>query len=95
MNRSEWDEISGFASPGEFENFLSWINSRIKDGAAEEIPVKSHYYSVNEPPPKDWNTPGKYWHPREKWFHHKASGAVWRLVWPDPPDRGLFKPVGE
>ena len=78
MNNCPWEEINGFQSPGEFQRFERWIAEQIQLGNAEEVLV-------------NFELRGPYWH--QRWFRHKASGAVWRLAKPDPPFTGVFEPV--
>jgi hypothetical protein len=70
-----YDEIHGFSSPGEFDRFQEWLGSAIKNGDFEEIPVGSRY--------------GNMENFQERWFRD-FSGAIWRLVSPEPPFMGVF-----
>lgn len=74
-----WEHISAFDGWNEFERFESWLRNQIMDGDADEIPVLKSYNEVCKLP--------------EKWFIHRSSGQVWRLVWPEPPSAGLFEKV--
>ena len=74
-----WEEIRGFASPGEFERFVDFLGRQLVGGLAEEI----------EPDP-DYG-PGEIYGGR--WIRDLESGEVWRLVPPDAPFRGLWEPV--
>jgi hypothetical protein len=78
MPPEDWDEIHGFASPGELERFRRWIASALDEEALIEIPVEEPYSGS---PMLD-----------EHWYR-AASGSVWRLVAPDPPFRGVFERV--
>lgn len=65
----------GFASPGEFQRFLRWIQSALNEGALIEIPVQQRY------------GPSEMF--AERWFE-APSGQRWRLVAPEPPFQGVF-----
>lgn len=78
VTTEEWDEIHGFSTPGEFSRFRAWIREALAEGALTEIPVGEPYSGS---PLFD-----------EHWYR-AASGAVWRLVAPEPPFRGVFKRV--
>jgi hypothetical protein len=75
-----WEPIEGFDGWREYWGFERWMQDQILDGRAEEVPVL-HLYSGADFP--------------EKWFRHKPSSEVWRLVEPDPPFGGVFLRVGE
>ena len=76
---NQWYEIRGFASPGEFERFVEYIRGQVRSGIAEETAADPAY------------GPGEIFGGR--WYRHVASGAVWRLVPPDPPFTGLWERV--
>ncbi len=76
---SLWEEIRGFASPGEFDRFVEWLTGQLAAGLAEEIQPDPDY------------GPGEIYGGR--WIREVASGETWRLVPPDPPFRGLWEPV--
>ena len=78
MKACPWEEIRGFQSPGEFNRFVGWITEQAKLGTVEEVPISSPYAGATF---------------QEKWFRHKESGKVWRLVWPDAPFTGVFELV--
>jgi hypothetical protein len=73
-----WVTISGFQRPSEFQRFEDWMIGQIEAGAAREVPVRSAFSG------------GSF---REKWFLHPDSNQTWRLVWPDPPFKGVFERV--
>jgi hypothetical protein len=75
---ADWDEIHGFASPGEFNRFRQWVEEALEEGALAEVPVGSPYSGS---PMFD-----------EHWYR-SSSGDVWRVVAPDPPFRGVFERV--
>ena len=79
QGRSEWEEIHGFAGPGEFRRFEDFIERQVRDGNAEEVAVDPAY------------GPGMLFGGR--WFRDVTSGEVWRLIPPDPPFYGLWEPV--
>lgn len=37
------DEIHGFASPKEYERFMTWIAGQVESGALTEVEVESRY----------------------------------------------------
>lgn len=74
-----WEHIEAFNGWAEFERFESWMREQIAIGSAEERPVMKPYNQICDF--------------KEKWFAHKQSLQVWRLVWPDPPFSGLFEQV--
>jgi hypothetical protein len=80
MTYCNWETISGFSSPGEYQRFCCWLDAQVAEGIAEEIPVGK---ARNEVPF------GFY----EKWFRCKENDKVWRLVAPDAPFRGLWAEV--
>ena len=79
MMSCPWDPIGQFRSRGEFERFLTWMADQLDHGVAEEITVEKPYLT----------SPAF----TEKWFRHRTSGEVWRLVWPDGPFTGTFEMV--
>jgi hypothetical protein len=74
-----WEEIHGFASPGEFDRFVRYIENQVKAGEAEELEADSSYQK------------GQIYGGR--WFRDIESGQIWRLVEPDFPFKGLWEPV--
>jgi hypothetical protein len=76
---SVWEEIDAFASPGEYERFVEYIEGHVSSGIAKELPADPEY--------------GKGMLYGGRWFQDVESGAVWRLIAPDPPFRGLWEPV--
>jgi len=74
-----WEEIHGFATPGEYVRFLGYLDQLVAAFQAVEVPVDQEYGR------------GEIYGGR--WFRDVESGAVWRLVPPDPPFRGLWEPV--
>ena len=74
-----WEEIHGFTSPGEYTRFVQYIEGQVMSGAAKELPADP--------------TVGKGLIYGGRWFRDLETGAVWRLVAPDPPFRGLWEPV--
>jgi hypothetical protein len=73
-----WEQIGDFRSPGEFDRFVTWMQVQVENGVAAEVAVTSPYLDATF---------------SERWFHHQASGEIWRVVWPDPPFTGLFERV--
>ncbi len=80
MSKCDWEEIDYFSSYKEFERFLYWINDQIKKDIAKEVIVQSPYS-------------GSFF--TEKWFLHKNSSTIWRLVFPEIPFKGIFKLVSQ
>lgn len=74
----EWEVIEGFRSDGEYQRLLALIDEQIRSGLAKEVRVAKPYSGV------DWD---------EHWFVCGATRETWRLVAPDPPFDGVFKPV--
>lgn len=79
MPGTVWEEIHGFATPGEYVRFVQYIEKQVKDGHAEEIvPDPDYGY-------------GKIFGGR--WFKDVQTSKTWRLVPPDIPFKGLWEPV--
>jgi hypothetical protein len=81
MNSCPWEKINDFQSLSEFNRFVDWMMNQVASGEADETPVQNPYVGATTF--------------REKWFRHKATGTIWRLVWPDAPFKGVFEPVGK
>ena len=79
MNGCDWEEIRGFASPGEYQRFVGYIEELVSSGQAREIPVDLAYSSNQV-----------Y---GGRWFANTNTGEIWRLVEPDFPRKGLWEPV--
>jgi hypothetical protein len=77
--RCTWVPIQHFDSLRHYEDFLKSINADMDSGSVRQKPLDSK---------RAWGTA---WD--EKWFECVENGEVWRLVAPDPPFRGVFKPV--
>jgi len=75
----QWEEIHGFTSLIEFNNFVKYIQNQIKEGLVEEIEVDLNYGA------------GLIYGGR--WFRCKGCNDIWRLINPDPPFRGLWERV--
>ncbi len=73
------EEIHGFASPGEYDRFLRYLEGLTAAGVLQEIPADPDY------------GPGLVYGGR--WFRHGRSAEIWRLVPPDFPFKGLWEPV--
>lgn len=78
-NACDWEPVDRFKSLVDYEQFLSWLNRQVTEGRAAAVPVD---------PARGW---GNAWD--ENWYRCDGDGEVWRLVGPDPPFRGIFKPV--
>lgn len=74
-----WDKVDGFRSLDEYEQTLALLQEQVKSGTAAAVDLD---------PQKRWGTAFD-----EHWFRCHADGQVWRLVAPDPPFRGVFKPL--
>ena len=74
-----WEEIHGFISPEEYKRFVQYLEAQIASGVAKERAADPLY--------------GKGMIYGGRWFQHIETGAIWRLVPPDPPFRGLWEPV--
>jgi hypothetical protein len=72
------EEIHGFAAPDEFRRFVDFVEGKVRSGQWSEIPPDPDY------------GPGEIYGGR--WFQNQ-SGAIWRLVEPDFPFKGLWEPV--
>jgi hypothetical protein len=79
MNETAWYPIDDFHTRDEFDRFVKWIEDQVSSGTAESQPVRTPYAGAATL--------------REKWFRNIETEEVWRLVWPDPPFSGLFKPI--
>jgi hypothetical protein len=74
----DWDEIHGFTSPGEFQRFQRWIAEATAEGVLTEVPVESGYSGSSL---------------FDEHWYRAPSGAVWRVVAPEPPFHGVFERV--
>lgn len=77
---SDWFEIDGFASPGEFDRFVAYLSAQVAAGVAEEVQVDPSY------------GPGEIFGGR--WYRNLETSETWRLVPPDPPFLGVWERVG-
>lgn len=75
----ECEEIHGFTSPGEYNRFVHYLEGQVASGVAREQPADPLY--------------GKGMIYGGRWFQDIETGAIWRLVPPDTPFRGLWEPV--
>ena len=73
-----WELIEGFTSEEDYEHLLASLRSQVESGLATEEHVKKPYSKV------EWD---------EHWYRCLSTRQTWRLVAPDPPFRGIFKPV--
>lgn len=69
------EDINGFRSPGEYERFIHYIESCMKDKELIETAVKNSYAGSAL---------------RERWFQCVLCNKTWRLVAPDFPFKGVF-----
>ncbi|WP_149340840.1 hypothetical protein [Neorhizobium sp. P12A] len=74
-----WEQIHGFDSPAEYQRFVCYIEEQAASGSVRELPADPSY--------------GKGLLFGGRWFQDVGTGAVWRLVPPDLPFRGLWEPV--
>jgi hypothetical protein len=79
MNDCPWEPIKGFRDYAEFQRFCAWMRDTVAEGKAEKIPVVSPYRGIKSL--------------TEEWYRHIESQIIWRLIWPDPPFKGLFERV--
>lgn len=63
-----WEEIQGFRSPGEYRDFIKWLESQIAEGKCEEVFNQGEI--ANE-----WS---------DRRFRCIGSDQVWTLSCPDP-----------
>ena len=75
---SKWEQIDHFRSPGEYQNFVKWINEQVTNCRAIEVPVEECFDNSSFD---------------ERWFTCISCNRKWRLVAPDPPFYGLFEPL--
>jgi hypothetical protein len=76
-----WEEIHGFTSPGEYERLVHYLEGQVATGLASEQPADPLY--------------GKGMIYGGRWFQDIETGAIWRLVPPDPPFMGLWESVAQ
>jgi hypothetical protein len=74
-----WEEIRGFATGGEYDRFVQYLEGQVANGTARELPASALY--------------GKGMIYGGRWFQDAETNAIWRLVAPDAPFRGLWEPV--
>jgi hypothetical protein len=77
-----WEEVDGFTSLAEFRSFERWLLGQVSGGLARQVPVGSPYGHSD----RDIILV-------EVWYLHLQSRQTWRLVWPEPPFDGIFKPI--
>ena len=77
-NDCGWKVIEGFDGEDDYDRLKAEIRKQVDAGRATEEPVRKPYSGV------DWD---------EHWYRCRSTRSTWRLVAPDPPFRGLFKPV--
>lgn len=70
MENCPWEEILGFVNHYEFNSFVKWLDTQIRDELAEEMLITPLFE-------KDGFN--------EKGFIHKKSQSIWRLIWSDGP----------
>jgi hypothetical protein len=76
MITCQWEAIAKFDGWSEYDRFVAWMAAQMASDLADEVPVASSYNPVCG-----------Y---EERWYRHRNSGMVWRLVKPEPPFGGLF-----
>ncbi len=79
MSLVEWEPIDEFASPGEFQRFLRFLEGHIALGDIIEIPMDPSY--------------GRGALYGGRWFCDANSHEIWRLIPPDFPFRGVWERV--
>ena len=75
----EWEPVREFGSSREYERFQQRMEDQVASGLAARVPVQSPYSGSS------------LW--EEHWYECLSDRQVWRLVAPDPPFKGIFKPV--
>jgi len=79
-NACLWGKIEGFTSLNGYKQFCLWIAEQIKAGIIEEVPIERG---------KGFGVAFAI----EHWYRCKKNGEIWQLIRPDPPFRGLWRPV--
>jgi hypothetical protein len=74
-----WEPVDGFESLAEYERLRSRLTEQIQAGVASKKRISWG---------RGWGTA---WD--ESWYRCKETRETWRLIAPDPPFRGIFKPV--
>ena len=74
-----WEEVQGFRSLDEYKTTLARLTEQVRSGHAARVDLD---------PTKRWGTAFD-----EQWFQCRLGGPIWRLVAPDPPFPGIFKPI--
>ncbi len=77
-DEAELAPVAGFNSPEDYRLLNKRLERAIAAGILTEVSVDSPYQPGADIP--------------EKWIR-RSSGHIWRLVKPDFPFRGLFRPV--
>jgi len=75
-----WEEIRGFYTPDEYQEFCDYIESQIAQGVVEEKSPRASYHK------------GLIFGGR--WFEDVQTKQTWRLVAPDFPFKGLWEKGG-
>ena len=73
------EQIHGFTGRTEYDRFVQFIESHVEAGNLIEVVID-----------KDYGRGQIY---GGRWFRDSVKSAVWRLVPPDFPFRGLWEPV--
>jgi hypothetical protein len=76
---TNWEEIHGFNSPGEYVRFVRYIEDQVSAGVVREREADPDY--------------GKGMIFGGRWFEDTETREMWRLVAPDFPFRGLWEPI--
>ncbi|HVC78355.1 MAG TPA: hypothetical protein VND96_17740 [Candidatus Micrarchaeaceae archaeon] len=79
MTNCRWEPVDGFGSLAEYEQLRSRLTEQVQARLASERRISWG---------RGW---GSAWH--EEWFRCQVTRETWRLIAPDPPFRGIFKPV--
>jgi hypothetical protein len=75
----DWEIVDAFDSLTDYRRFLTWINDQVTAGLVRLVQVERPYSGSTL-----WD---------EHWYECGVNGETWRLVAPEPPFRGIFKPV--
>jgi hypothetical protein len=70
--------IEGFDSQEAFDELNRRVSEQVRSGLAKEERVRKPYSGV------EWD---------EHWYRCVSTKETWRLVAPDPPFKGVFKPI--
>ena len=73
-----WTIVEGFESDEQYAQLSNRLGEQLRSGLAKEERVSKPYSGV------EWE---------EHWYRCLDTKQTWRLIAPDPPFKGLFKPI--